>query len=414
MRAVDVDFGNAEKVLTLQGFEPAVAKKVAKAVVEKDAVKLQSIILDKEGVEGEKVLSALGVDKAGAADGDRLLLKLTDRIEDDLETHVETYLGKQLEQAERELDARRSRQRASRRSTAAGSRPEQLVGSPPAAEGPLEGMKAEPRRKAAPPSAIMRLCCCCLLGPEQEEEELHFADGALGEPLLEQDIGIAKSLPARDDHDPLREQDQQTRKSRRKSSRTISTSDVIRAPGPASQAPVDAAEDEHQYDELTAAPAPEEVVAIMEQEAETALLAVGFERRQARKLAKKMAEKHGNADEALDEETKMAVINAGLGAETVTMGDLTGKLMQVQSQCFIQSLSPMSFANYAGGAGGMSLVQSFAMHSLQSGMISGAVPISDLTSGGFDNFDPRQMQDAPANRRQAAKKKILEQNESAK
>ncbi|CAD7962263.1 unnamed protein product [Amoebophrya sp. A120] len=153
----------------------------------------------------------------------------------------------------------------------------------------------------------------------------------------------------------------------------------------------------------------------MQQEAEQAMVAAGFEKAVAVKVAQKMAAKGENPEGELDEETRMCAINAGIltteqvGDSPMTMRDLTSKLMEVQSQCFIQSLSPTSFVNYANerdNLGGLSMLQSAAMTSLKSGIMSGAVPISDLTSTGFTNFDPAMMEELGLDKKEAAKKRI--------
>ncbi|CAD7936178.1 unnamed protein product [Amoebophrya sp. A120] len=396
MRVADVDFGNAEEILVLQGFQPVLAKKVARKIVNKSVGSEVQHLTEDFTAEEKQALADLGV----APDGNltnEALEELKDKIEDELDANPAQYAPSARKSSRKskekgvEIDAEENKQRKSKAQVVVPPEEPRKMGQRPQG-GP---------QKAEKPSAFMQMCCCCLLPPEQEEEDPY---NAVDSSRARKSKKKARKEPANyedqpEDAVPLLLEVEKT------DEKTSAQAEDDFDYGPTAQLP-----------SLTAQGVDDGISqVVMQAEAEQALVAVGFQLHQAKKLATKMADKAGNADEQLDEEARAAAANGGLlTAETMTMGGLTSKLMAVQSQCFIQSLSPTSFVNYShqrDNNGATSMLQSAAMQSIQSGITSGAVPISDLTSTGFQDFDPNVVQrEAGVSKKEAAKKRILEKN----
>ncbi|CAD7950768.1 unnamed protein product [Amoebophrya sp. A120] len=163
-----------------------------------------------------------------------------------------------------------------------------------------------------------------------------------------------------------------------------------------------------EYEVMSAAPA----AAVKQRETEHALLAAGFRPGMATQLAKQitanpadLASNTGGPvpiqDRALTPQEKAAVDGSTTLAEVpcVTVGDLTQALLSHHPECFTTSLSPESFAAFVAdargrGLQGMSLLESYAMTSLSPGMGSSgsSVPVSDLTSKAFRDFQGMEVE----------------------
>ncbi|CAD7962261.1 unnamed protein product [Amoebophrya sp. A120] len=209
MKYADVDFGNAEEIFVLKGFEPLMAKKVAKAVVKNDKEGLAELIengdsgeLAAADVPGQKeLLAAL----AGTGDlkSDVAMDNLKDMLEEEIDNNKEKY-------AMPEKPILRSRASSKKKRS-----PSEILVDPastgalllpPDAELAGVNMKAGgflPQRKPKkePPSAFMQSCCCCFLGSSGQDDE--GADDLYNAPAVQvqggggesvQPIGIAKPI----------------------------------------------------------------------------------------------------------------------------------------------------------------------------------------------------------------------------
>ncbi len=274
MKYADVDFGNAEEIFVLKGFEPLMAKKVAKAVVKNDREGLAELIENADSGElaaadlpGQKeLLAAL----AGTGDlkSDVAMDNLKDMLEEEIDNNKDKY-------AMPEKPILRSRASSKKKKSS-----EILVDPGTTGVGvlPLEaGVRASPllkKPKKEPPSAFMQSCCCCFLGSGAGQDDEGADDLYKNSPAVQvqggggesvQPIGIAKPIHLKieeaatdSEKEPLMEQNKE--ESPPMKSDDIDYSEPL------------------QYDGQQALQAEQSALTpeIMQQEAEQAMVAAGF------------------------------------------------------------------------------------------------------------------------------------------